>query len=451
MANVRDFGARGDGQTDDTAALAHAIQQGDGCLVFPRGDYLISRPLHVPLEVHGRAGIEGQGGTARLIMTGPGPALHLVGSHRRNALPANVAEAVWQRERLPTVGGLEILGRHPEADGIRIEGVMQPTLLGLLIRRCRHGVHLVKLDRNVLIADCHIYDNSGVGVFLEGLNLHQVIVHGSHISYCKQGGIQIVRSEIRNLQICSNDIEYNHDDQAASSADILFDCREGTVREGTIAGNTIQAVPTPGGANIRLIGMGKGKNTAVGMLAISGNLIGSQQASVHLQSCRGVTLSGNCLYHGAHYSILAEDSDNLVLGPNSIDHNPDYKGKSTDAIRLHGCRNVTMTGLILEHSGDGAIEPPASVEISNCRDISLTGCHIVGARKRGVRVGGSMVVRIADSTIRAREGDKDFESSVSVAAGSGQVLVVNNFLARGSAGSVVIPAEAGSVAGNVAL
>src|SRR5262245_60330172 len=74
MSTVRDFGARGDGRTDDTAALSHAVQHCDGLLVFPRGDYLISRPLYVPLQLHGRLAVTGSGGTARLLMNGPGSA-----------------------------------------------------------------------------------------------------------------------------------------------------------------------------------------------------------------------------------------------------------------------------------------------------------------------------------------------------------------------------------------
>ncbi|MCS7046878.1 MAG: glycoside hydrolase family 55 protein, partial [Gemmataceae bacterium] len=140
MSNVREFGARGDGKHDDTVAIQHAIAKGDGHVVFPRGDYLITRPLEIPLAAHGRSAIEGTGGTARLIMNGPGPALHVVGTHHRSAWPQHVLEPVWQRERMPTVRGLEILGGHPQADGIRCEGVMQPTFQHLLIRRVRHGI-----------------------------------------------------------------------------------------------------------------------------------------------------------------------------------------------------------------------------------------------------------------------------------------------------------------------
>jgi hypothetical protein len=53
--NVRDFGARGDGTTDDTGALAAAMKAAvavGGNLVFvPRGDYLIKGALEVPEHV----------------------------------------------------------------------------------------------------------------------------------------------------------------------------------------------------------------------------------------------------------------------------------------------------------------------------------------------------------------------------------------------------------------
>src|SRR5919204_40459 len=50
-----------------TAALGHAIEKGDGEVVLPRGDYLITRPLLVPLDRFGRFHLSGSGGLARLI------------------------------------------------------------------------------------------------------------------------------------------------------------------------------------------------------------------------------------------------------------------------------------------------------------------------------------------------------------------------------------------------
>src|SRR5688572_33047788 len=37
-------------------------------------------------------------------------------------------------------------------------------------------------------------------------------------------------------------------------SDVYFDCRDGTLREGTLVGNTVQSRESPGGANVRFIG-----------------------------------------------------------------------------------------------------------------------------------------------------------------------------------------------------
>jgi hypothetical protein len=448
MTNVRDFGARGDGVTDDTAALTHAVQRGDGELTFLRGDYVISRPIYVPLELHGRLAIDGSGGTAKLLMHGPGPALHLVGSHRRTALPEHFQPGVWRKERMPSVRDLEIEGRHPQAGGVCVEGAMQSIFQGLLIRKVHHGIHLANRDRNVIIADCHIYDNTGIGVFFDRVNLHQTNVHGSHISYNLRGGIVVAASEIRNLQICGNDIEYNHDLKADASADVYFDCREGTVREGALVGNTIQAVQTPGGANVRFHGGKDGPNN-VGLFAISGNLIGSQTRVLDLRSCRGVVVSGNSIYSGYRHALWAENAEHLVIGPNSIDHNPEYRGSSTDQMVFRNCRNVTFTGLILQHTRPAQEPVSASVEMKNCRNVNVTGVQILGARTRGIALEGCSVVRVADCTVQGAPGDKDFHAALTVAKDCSQVMVVNNFLGRGSDGAFQLPPELGTASGNV--
>ena len=41
-ANVKDFGATGDGTTDDTVAIQLALDSGAGTIVFPDGTYLVN-------------------------------------------------------------------------------------------------------------------------------------------------------------------------------------------------------------------------------------------------------------------------------------------------------------------------------------------------------------------------------------------------------------------------
>jgi polygalacturonase len=232
---------------------------------------------------------------------------------------------------------------------------------------------------------------------------------------------------------------------------VLFDCRAGTVREGTLVGNTIQASLSPGGANVRFVGAGRDNPNAIGMFAITGNLIGSQHTALDFASCRGVVVSGNALYSGYHYVLRAEDCEHLVLGPNSIDHNPDYRGASTDQVVLRRCRNVTLTGLVLQHTREPSAPVEASVEVRDCQNVSLTGCQIHGARGRGVAIHGSSVVRVADCTVRGRANDNSYRAAVTVDRASSQVMVVNNFLARGSDGDLLLPMASGVSAGNVAL
>ena len=43
--SVKDFGAKGDGTTDDTAAIQAALNTGNSTIYFPSGTYLISSTI----------------------------------------------------------------------------------------------------------------------------------------------------------------------------------------------------------------------------------------------------------------------------------------------------------------------------------------------------------------------------------------------------------------------
>jgi len=440
-ANIRDFGAVGDGVADDTAAIRAAVAHAkDGLLVFPRGNFRITATIEIQLAERGPTSLDGQNGVGRVTMAGPGPAFRFVGTHTGSAGPTTFKPAVWERERMPQVEGLEIVGDHAEADGLEFVLCMQPTVRGVLIREVRHGIRLAVRNRNVLIASSHIYNCSGAGVFFDRVDLHQTIIDGNHISYCKRGGIKMVGGSIRNFHVTGNDIEYNYDLSAAESADIWFDLREGSVAEGTIASNTIQAVVSPGGANIRFLGPGRPEQQGLmGLWSISGNLIGSQEVNIHLKHSRGIAISGNHVYSGMKRNIVIEESRHIVLSGNSLDQSHNYRGTHTNGITLRDSDGISVQGLVLDRAGGGDASAGGALEVIDCRETLLTGCQIFEPRFRGIYVAGSRNTTITNCQIMDRTGTGTMLSAIHVDAHSRGVMIEANFLGRGSAGDLVAP------------
>lgn len=457
MSNIRNFGAKGDGKTDDTAAIQHAVNDGDGVIALPRGDYRITKTITLDLAKKGRLAIHGAGGTAKVIMDGKGPAFFLKGTHAKSADPLGFRPEEWQRERMPTVSNVEIEGRHKEADGIKIVGVMQPTLTGVLIRQVRTAVHITDRARNLVIDGCHFYHNTGVGVHLDSVNLHQSIIADSHISYCRLGGIRIENSEIRNLQITGNDIEYNNnrthkvpDCDDEPTAEIYVDVVKGSVREGTIASNTIQATYSPNGANIRFIGRDKDVNHKAGMWTITGNLIGSQKVNVHLTSVRGVVLSGNYIYSGHHRNLLVENSRNIVVGANCFGHNPDYrKNELCTGVRFDTCTDVNLHGVLIEDCAAGKHTVPDAVpikrdgllELVNCRRVNVTGCQVFDGAPNGIYLDNCHDTLITGSTILDRRDVKQMQSAIHWKGKTTGSMIATSRIGKGTKAAITADAS----------
>jgi hypothetical protein len=366
---------------------------------------------------------------------------------------------------MPTIDGIEIEGHHPEADGILIQGVMQPTLTRVLIRQVRTALRLTDRARNLIVNGCHFYHNSGIGIHLDDLNMHQAIIADSHISYNRLGGIRIERSEIRNLQITGNDIEYNNnvsfrkdfpDGDEEPTAEIYIDVSERTVREGTISSNTIQAKYSPNGTNIRFIGQGPEKSQKAGMWAITGNLIGNQKNNIHLSSSRGLTISGNYIYSGHYRNVLVEDSRNIVLGDNTIGHNPDYGIKElATGIRFVDSENIVINGVLIQDAEAGKntvkgsidTERDALVELVRCKCVTMTGCQVLDGTPTGLLVDDCSDTMIANCTIMDRRDEHQMATGVQW-KGAGPGNMFNNNRVGGATKNVDVPATV-TQSGNV--
>ena len=411
--DVRQFGATGDGQSDDSRAIQRALEADSGAIFFPRGSYLLKRSVQIDLQNRGCTSIAGDG-TARILMAGTGPAFRFLGTHDKTADPAGVDDRVWERQRLPLVSGLEIRGLHEHSVGIQLEGTMQATLTALLLRRLRIGIHCLTRNRNLLIDHCHIYDNREMGIFFDHVNLHQSILSANHISYNPAAGVCLRDGEVRNFQLVGNDIEYNYRVDREGSADVLIDMSGGgTFREATIVGNTIQARPSPGGANLRMVGGEELKSG--GMTAVTGNLIGSQNDNLHLVNCRGVSITGNSIYSAAARSLAVRRSSNITFSGNSIDWNPDHRGKRmVDGITIRDCDGVAVSGSIIENSFQGSKESGGTIEIDGSQHVSVNNCQVLDPRYRGIVVRDSQRCRVDGCTVVDRRPTREMLASIQV-------------------------------------
>ncbi|MCX7825851.1 MAG: right-handed parallel beta-helix repeat-containing protein, partial [Verrucomicrobiae bacterium] len=361
----------------------------------------------------------------------------LVGTHAGSADPGQFKPNVWERQRMPLVDGMEIVGAHEEADGIEATGTMQLTITRTTIRNARHGIRLAVRNRNVLIADCHIYHNRGIGVFYDNVNLHQSNISGCHISYNAGGGIVSRAGNVRNIHIGACDIECNMATDGPPTANILIDCSGSTAgtAEVAITGCTIQHESNaPDSANIRILGRGdtaQGQPVARwGHVTITGNVISDVRVNIHLRDARGVVISGNTFWMGYDHDLLVEDCSNIVVGPNNFDRNPRYDYGTSRQVNgglvFRGTSDCTLDGLHI----NGVWRKPAAMLVEKCDRFNIANCTILDSDNIGLLLKDVTNSKVAGCVIRDDRPDAKSGPSLKVEGGQGN-WIVQNLLANG--------------------
>ncbi len=430
MSLAKNFGAVGDGMTDDTDALQHAVNDGDGVLELSKGTYRITRPIVLDTRQQGCLGVRGDQGTARLVMAGPGPALQVDGDHQGTATPASFKPHTWTHERMPTISGLEILGDHPEADGIRLLRTMQATIQNVLIRRCRFGIHLVERNRNFLLNACHVYDCHDTGVYFDECNLHQVIISANHISYCKRAGIRQLNGDVHNIQITGNDIEYNsgyEGEDAELSGEIVLQAPEGIISEYTIASNTIQATLDAAGANILISGKAEDPPGAVRLVTITGNVLGSRDCNLSVEHGSRISITGNTIYGGQRLNCDFRHSQHIVFGSNSCVSRPaSYASSTIDGILLSDCVGCSFVGNILNDCHLGSEDSGGAITIRDSSHVMVSSCQIHNSRFRAIDASNSTRCSIINNSFYADTSGTNATVAIRVDDASKEIVVRDN-------------------------
>ncbi|MCP4786288.1 MAG: hypothetical protein GY903_17995 [Fuerstiella sp.] len=430
-----------DSLPDVTAALQQQIDSNDGSLVLAGArEFRITKPLVFDLAKVGAAVAKATGG-ATIVMDGPGPALKFIGSHEGTASPGSFKPATWN-ERMPLISGIEILGAHPLADGIELQRTVESTITQVAIRWCHHGIHLVERNRNVTISDCHLYENSEVGVYLDDVNLHQINVSNSHISYNRGGGIVVRDGNVRNLQVTGCDIEGNMpaDETPTETANILIDVsgspddRSRSIAEISITGCTIQhsanypgsgeKTTAPGGANIRLAGK---QSYPINSVTISGNVLSDTSVSVDVNYAHDIAINSNNFFAPKPHNLRVANSQRVVVNGNTFNPRQFVRpgtisftkcddcilssstlhrfSTSDGAVILDQCSGFLLNALSLSDCDSGIVlRETTDTTIANCRVIRMTA--------------GGKSVSAGESNSRIRLNGNSFSTPPDVASGA---------------------------------
>lgn len=389
---------------DATPNLQKQVDENGGNLDLAPGIYRLESTVIIDLEKHGSASVTAGNGAVTLVMDGPGPAISMQGTHEGTASPNSFRPETW-RETSPRIQGIHIVGNHPESTGIELVQTVQPIVSESTVRWCRHGIVLAKRNRNVVISDCHLYENSGIGLYLDDVNLHQINVVNSHISYNRGGGIVVRDGNVRNLQITGCDIEANMpgDETPTRAANIWLDVsgsqgdRRKSIAEVAITGCTIQhsanygkeGTIAPGGANIRLSGK---EIWPIDSVTISGNVMSDVTVGVEIDHSMDIAITGNTFFAPKPDFLTATNSQRIVINGNTF--NP-RQFERPGTIRFSRCRDCILANSTLHRfqTEDGA------VVIEDCEGVSLLGLILTDC-KSGIWIRGGSDILVENCLLR---------------------------------------------------
>ena len=311
--NVRDHGATGDGETDDTAAIRSAIEalpEKGGVIFFPAGHYL-SGPIRVPhhTTLLGRS--------AWAYKTAGGTVISPLDADQNCLVDLQLAQGV-------RVIGLDLQGRDL---GEEIHGILS----------CKDEDR-DDSEQNLVIDDCRITHFSGSGISMT--RCHVWCIRHNLIAWNRLDGIDGHNSF--DAWVIDNQIGHNgrYGFHFCSSTTITGNRLEQNgvaglrgsdyyLEDSVVTGNHFC---TEYGTGIE-IAAGEEPDANIRGLTITGNLIRNsarriegenpRNCHIRLSGVGGVTCTGNVLHAlrqsmTPHYGIVLENLQNCVIANNSL-------------------------------------------------------------------------------------------------------------------------------------
>jgi parallel beta-helix repeat protein len=379
--SVKDYGARGDGSTDDTQAIQAALDSGAGTVFFPSGVYIINN--------------DSQSGSQR-TMGGIAPssnqtlqleAAAILRAHASAATHANII-------RLNTLTNVRIIGGQLDGSRDAWTGSNEQG----------HGITLwgatdIYIDK-VLIQDC-FGDGIYVGTDANRNDSERVYINGVKIDDCRRNNISLTGArQVRLTNSILKNAGQTNGTAPKAGLDIEPNANDGVARDIVVsncsaennvgAGFTVSlGANVSGCGNISFVGCNTRDNNAGGYLiagqatdypgisvvnctsyndaanagygaiwvwnsdhtAIVGNVVSSsQQLGISVRSAinKNVVVANNSVYDSTWQGIVTEDASGILIEGNQIVRS------GRDGIRLEDSSDCLVVNNYIEASNTAA-------------------------------------------------------------------------------------------------
>lgn len=381
VVSVKDFGAKGDGTTDDTAAIQAALNSGAKRVIFPAGTYLIGSGQGV--VVKSNTAVSGYGATLKNTRfqnpssrTAKGDALYC-------GLIVNMGSSDI------TIEGFTIEGPTPTSIS---QSNMAYNSIGINIRGQFDRWYIDAVDdtttgtsKNITIRDCTIYGWYQSGIIADYVD--NLLIESCYVHTCGRDGIRLYgcaffdvsRNRVHNITpgfsnegIAPNNNSYG----IAASRVYRSEAGDGSVnlyrrsQDGLICHNRVTQVPTwkpldtHGGERITF-----SHNYVYGGYVGIGIAIGGDSLTTGYVPPKDITVSYNEIRQNqANVATYGNRSGVMVYADAWDDNNRGL--------------DVTVTGNTIE--GYGVLNTKGGIEISNFRNVSITGNKIKNCRGSGI-------------------------------------------------------------------
>lgn len=329
--NVKDFGAKGDGATNDTVALQAAIDATPigGTLYFPAGDYITSAPLQISQPIT----LQGSQKNISIILCLANDGIHIGAVGNVNVFNLELAQAVRFSTTPNNYTGILVVGtfntrasNHCYRDvfidgfryGIYAEWIWSSVFDNLRTNFGFTGLTARYLSVNNVVTNCSfVGTNGGFGIHLDGVDAStEGWMINNTLTFANRNGIYGIGATHVYISNCI--LDYNYEN--------------GILIQNDNVGNF--------GGNFSITNNFIGVATSLDFPSIAAIHIANQVSNIQNRGCQisnnhMLTYSGSTCPYGVYVSF-PEGINNSITG-NSL------KNFSTNDIRLNA-EGSTVTG-----------------------------------------------------------------------------------------------------------